>query len=228
MSVRAFTPVDSLVVTETLLKMGEERVNLLNRRSYRDSLATATRQLAESENALRRVQVSMTSYRDRGSDIDPEGSSRAQLSLVTTLTASLTQAKAQLQAMRGVISPSSPQYAALAARVRALDAQVAAQRGRLTGGSSAIASNLGGYEDLRIRQEFAAKRYEATAAAYQLARQEAQKKQLYVVTVVNPNLAVKALYPERLRIIATIFFSLLIAYGVIWFMQAGVRENVNT
>jgi capsular polysaccharide transport system permease protein len=36
---------------------------------------------------------------------------------------------------------------------------------------------------------------------------------------------VKSLYPERGRIVITVFFSLLIAYAVGWLMLAGVREH---
>ncbi|TZG27955.1 lipopolysaccharide biosynthesis protein [Sphingomonas montanisoli] len=227
LSVRAFSPADSRLIAETSLRMGEERVNLLNERSYRDSLMMAARQLDEAENNLRGIQVRLTKFRQVNNDIDPEGSGRAQISLLTQLTTRLAEARAELMAMRGSISPTSPQYVALANRVRSLDSQIAAQRQQLAGGTSAIAANLGNFEDLRIRQEFAAKRYEAAAASYQAAREEARKKQLYVVRVVNPNLPVKSLYPERTKTILTVFFSLLVAYAIFWFMRAGVKEHVN-
>jgi len=226
MSVRTFTPKDSLLIAQTLLRMGEDRINMLNERTYSDSLVTATRQLKEAEDSLAAIQVEMTHFRSMSSDIDPEGTGKAQTSLVTQMSSVLSTARAQLQTMNGIISHSSPQYIALAAHVRALEGQVAVQERKLTGQGS-IASSLGSYESLRVRQEFAAKRYEAAAAAYQSAREDARKKRLYLIRVVNPNMPVKALFPERGRIVLTTFLSLLAIYAVGWLMLAGVKEHAN-
>ena len=225
LQVRAFRPADSYAIINQLLRLGEERVNLINRRSQADALITARRQLAEAEGALVAIQTRMTSFRQLRGDLDPEGSGKAQIGLVTTLQGQISGARAQLNAMRGIISPSSPQYVAIAARVRALEAQLGAQTGKLTGDSSAIAGRLGNYQDLQIRQEFAAKRYEVAAANLEKARDTAMKQQLYIVRVVDPNLPVKSQYPERGKIVLTLFLSLTITFGIGWLLAAGVREH---
>ncbi len=222
---RAFRPADSHAITNELLRMGEERVNLINQRSQNDALITARRQLAEAEEGLVTIQRRLTAFRQERGDIDPEGSGRAQLGLVTTLEGQLASARAQLNSMRGIIAPSSPQFVATAARVRALEAQAAGQAGKLTAGGGAIAARLGNYQDLRIRQEFAAKRYEVAAAQLEKARDTAMKQQLYIVRVVDANMPVKSEYPERGQILLTVFLSLLVAYGIGWLLVAGVREH---
>jgi capsular polysaccharide transport system permease protein len=225
LKVRSFRPDDSYAIVSEMLKLGEERVNMINRRSQTDALATARRQIGEAEAGLIAIQSRMTAFRQNRGDLDPEGSGKAQIGLVTGLEAQLTAARAQLSAMQGIISPSSPQYVATAARLRALEGQVASQRGRLTSGGSAIAARLGSYQELQIRQEFAAKRYEVAAARLEKARDEAMKQQLYIVRVVDPNMPVKSEYPQRARVILTIFLSLLVAYGIGWLLVAGVREH---
>lgn len=225
LKVRAFRPEDSYAIINRMLQLGEQRVNILNSRSRTDALALARRQLTEAEEALIAIQRRMTVFRQQRGDLDPEGSGKAQIGLVTTLQGQLTNARAQLSAMRGIIAPSSPQYVATAARVRALEAQVASQTGKLTDGGGAIAARLGNYQDLQIRQEFAAKRYEVAAAGLEKARNDAMKQQLYIVRVVDPNMPVKSEYPERGKILLTLFLSLLIAYGIGWLLAAGVREH---
>jgi len=222
---RTFRPEDSYAIINQLLAMGEERVNLLNRRSQTDALKSARRQLAEAEQSLLEVQSRLTAFRQQRGDLDPERSGTAQLGLVTTLQGQLTAARAQLNAMSGIIAPSSPQYVATAARVRALEAQVAGQTGKLTSGGGAIAARLGNYQDLQIRQEFAAKRYEVAAANLEKARDTAMKQQLYIVRVVDPNMPVKSEYPQRGKLLLTVFLSLMIAYGIGWLLVAGVREH---
>jgi capsular polysaccharide transport system permease protein len=225
LQVRAFRPTDSYAIINELLAMGEGRVNEINRRSQTDQLSSARRQLAEAEQALLAIQSKMTGFRQARGDIDPEGSGKAQLGLVTTLEGQLTNARAQLNAMKGIIAPSSPQYVATLARVRALEAQVAGQSGKLTAGGGAIAARLGNYQELQVRQQFAAKRYEVAAANLEKARDAAMKQQLYIVRVVDPNMPVKSEYPKRGEIVLTIFLSLLVAYGIGWLLAAGVREH---
>ncbi|WP_016747176.1 capsule polysaccharide transporter [Rhizorhabdus wittichii] len=223
--VRSFRPDDSYAIINQLLGMGEERVNMLNRRSQADALKNAHRQLGEAEQGLFDIQRQLTAFRQQRGDLDPEVSGKTQLSLIATLQGQLTSARAQLNAMQGIIAPTSPQYVAVAARVRALEAQVASQAGKLTAGGGSTAARLGNYQDLQIRQEFAAKRYEVAAANLEKARDTATKQQLYIVRVVDPNVPVKSEFPERGKMLLTVFLSLLIAYGIGWLLAAGVREH---
>ena len=127
--------------------------------------------------------------------------------------------------MDGVIGANAPQYRAAAGQVRALEAQVAGQNNRIAGTGPSIASSLGDYENLVIRRENAARRYAAVAAQYDHARAEAERKQLYLVRVVEPNMPVKSLFPRSSQIVLTVFFGLALAYGIGWLLLAGVREH---
>lgn len=225
LTVRAFRPEDAFTINKLLLRLGEERVNQLNRRSYDDAVAASRRRLAEAEAAVAAIQGRITRFRQSRGDIDPQGSGQAQIGLVSRLQTDLSGGRAQLAAMGQLISPSSPQYVALARHVRSLEAEVARQSGRLAGGGGTIATDLGGYEDLRVRQEFAAKQYEAAAASLEKSREQAQRQQLYLVRVVDANLPVKSLFPQRERVLLTVFLGLLLAYGIGWLIVAGVREH---
>jgi capsular polysaccharide transport system permease protein len=225
LTVHAFSSQDSYDIVEHMLELGEARVNVLNRRSYADSIATAQRQLNDTERGLAKTQVAITHFRKNRGDIDPKASGEAQITLVSTLTADISNARAQLAAMGKMINHSSPQYQALSARVAALEAQLAAQSNRLTGDSRAIVNDISGYETLRMQQEFLTKRYEAAASSLEKAREQAQRQQLYVVRIVEPNLPVKALFPERGKIVLTVFVALLIAFALGWLIVAGMREH---
>ena len=227
LSVKAFSPEDALVLSRKLLSLGEEQVNAFNERTNAGEVGAAKRELEAAEKDMAEIQREMTEFRRTREDIDPAGTGKAQIGLVTELEASLAAQRARLKSIEGFISRSSPQYLSLAAQVRALEAQVAAQNSKLANnsGSKSIASRLGAYEELSVRQEFAGKRYVTAAAVYQQAVAEARKQQLYLVRVVEPNKPVKSLFPERGRIVLTLFFSLAIAYAIGWLMVAGVKEH---
>lgn len=225
LEVRTFSPSDSYDIAQKLLLMGEERVNQINERAMQGQVAASQRQLATAEAELADIQRRMTGFRRSNGDIDPAGSGKAQIGLVSQLTAELATARARLNSLRGFISADSPQYKAVAAQVASLEQQANIQNARLAGAGTSIANGLGTYEDLLVRQDFAAKRYSSAAAAFDEARAQAVKQQLYLVRVVNPNVPVKSQYPERGRIVITIFFSLALAYGIGWLMLAGIREH---
>ncbi|MGE3744683.1 MAG: lipopolysaccharide biosynthesis protein [Sphingomonadaceae bacterium] len=227
LSARTFRPNDSVSIVQNLLKLGEKRVNALNERTLSDAVAVSQAQLRKAEIALAGVQGQLTRFRQAKRDIDPPSTGQVQSQLVSSLEAELAQANAQLGGMASHVRPDSPQYAALASRAAALKRQVDTQAGRLTGGAGTIAAELGTYEKLKLEQEFAANRYSAAAASLEKARDEAIKQQLFIVRVVEPNMPVKALYPERLKIVLTIFASLLLIYGIGWLIVAGVKEHAS-
>jgi capsular polysaccharide transport system permease protein len=225
LEVKAFRPNDSYLVITNLLNMGEQRVNQLNQRSYDDSVRAALRSVDEAEKNARAIEAQMTNYRQGHGDVDPIISGTAQTNLLTQLQSKLIQARAQLSVMRTIIDPKSPLYQALLQNVTSLEAEVERQKGQLTGEGSTVASRLGGYEDLKVRQSFAAKRYEAAAAALEKAREQARRQSLYLLRIVDPSMPVKALYPKRAETLFTIFLSLLVAFSIGWLIAAGVREH---
>jgi len=223
--VRSFRPQDSYDLVNALLALGERRVNMLNQRAYNSALSVARSNLASAEDQAHRAQASMTAFRQGRRNIDPVATGQAQIELVKQMQASLATARAQLTAMAGSVSPSSPQFRAVTARVRALEGQVARESARLTGGANAIAADVGSYQDLMLRQQFASKRYDDAAATLQRAREQAGKQQLFIVRTVETNMPVKALYPRSAKIILTVFISLVLCYSLGWLIVAGVREH---
>lgn len=225
LKVRAFRPVDAFDVAKALLALGEQRVNMMNARSYADAVALSRKQRDETERELRALQTRMTNFRQTERDVNPAGSAEAQIGLVSKLQADLSAARSQLATTTELIGSRNPQADALRQQVRSLETQVVAQSGRLTGGANTIAVGLGGYEALSMQQQFLAKRYDAVSNAYEAARQQAVRQQLYIVRVVDANMPVRSQYPKRGISVLTLLAALLLIYGIGWLIAAGVREH---
>jgi capsular polysaccharide transport system permease protein len=225
LTVRSYRPEDAKALADDLLRLGEARTNMLNERMFADGLSAADRQVHEAEAMVEAVEGQMTSFRQAHRDADPERSGAAQIQLAATLQQQAAQARAQFDSMAAVLPRSAPQYAANARQVAALERQVASVKAGLAGSERSVAAGLGEYEKLQMRQQFAAKRYDAAQASYQSAREQLLKQQLFIIPVVKPNLPGKALYPERLTVVATVFFGLLFAYAIGWLILAGIREH---
>ena len=223
LTVHAFRPTDAHRIAETLLELGEQRVNLLNQRGLENAQRVAEQQLEQAEAAVTATEVKLTQLRQGEHDNDPDRSGAAQITLAATLQQQLVLARAELSTMQATISPKSPQYVAQAQRVQALEAQIEGQAGR----SSAMASGLSTYEALKVQQDFASKRYEAAASALQSAREQALKQQLYVVRIVEPNQPEEPLFPRRWLLVFSILCATLLVYGIGSLIVAGVREHAS-
>lgn len=203
----------------------EERINAINAQTYRDQVANAKLQFEVASRNLSEVEAQLTAYRLANADPDPANSGRAQIELVSGLTESLVAARAKLATMSGAISHSSPQYQAMVRQVQTLEAQVAAENAKIGGPKASLASRLGDYEHLVVKQTEAAQVYTAASINYKQAQADAMRKQLYLVRVVEPNTPVKSEYPKRFQIVLTVFATLFLAYAIGWLLLAGIKEH---
>lgn len=225
LKVRSFRPEDSYRIVRELIQLGEGRVNTLNRRNYANAVAMSQRQVSEAEANLAHVQGQITQFRRDERDFNPQVTGTSRTGMVTQMQGQLAIARAQESSMAAVLSPNSPQLIATRQRVAALSRQVNAETAKLSQGPGNVASGMGAYEEIKIRQELAGKRFEITSAALQRAQEDARRQQLFVVPVVDANMPVRALYPERTKIVVTAFLALLLTYGIGWLIAAGVREH---
>jgi len=141
------------------------------------------------------------------------------------MTPGLVAARARLNAMQGVISPSSPQYQAMARQVRMLEAQVSGQSAKIVGNDHSIANRLGDYEKLVIKRQEIAQVFAVSAGQLTQAQADAKRQQLYLIRVVEPNMPVRSEFPQRTSIILTVFGALFFAYAIGWLLWAGVKEH---
>jgi capsular polysaccharide transport system permease protein len=225
LTARGFRRDDAYKLASTLLSLGEQRVNDMNLRGFSDAVALSRRQLEEAERKIGTLQSRMTKFRQTGRDVDPAGTAQAQIGVVSRLTQELSAARAQLATTTSFLGETSPQVQALRQQVRSLESQLGSQNARLAGGGNAIAAGLGEFERLKVQQELLAKQYEAASTAFEQARQQAVRQQLYVVRVVEANKPVKSTYPRRALITVTLFCALLVIFGIGWLVAAGVREH---
>lgn len=225
LKVRSFRPEDSYRIISELTQLGEARVNTLNQRNYANAVAMSRRRVDEAEAAVAQVQGRITRFRRDERDFNPQTTGAARTGLVSELQGQLAVARAQESSMAAVLSPGSPQLVATRQRVAALSRQVGAETAKLSQGPGNVASGIGAYEGIKMRQEMASKQLELASTSLLRAQEDARRQQLFVVPVVDANMPVRALYPQRTKIVLTAFLALLLAYGIGWLIAAGVREH---
>jgi len=225
--VRSFRAEDSKAIAERLLGLSEEMVNRLNQRQLADALRIAREEYEIAEARLTRVQLDMTAFREREKAVDPARTAGITLEIIGKLDGALAQARAELTEALRFTRPDNPRVLQLQNRVAALEGQAATERARATVGDQALPQQIGAFERLNVERELARGMLASATASLERARMEAQKQQIFLQRVVEPNLAEYARYPKSIQTILYVFFCLSLLYGLLWLLVAGIREHAS-
>ncbi len=224
LEVRAFRPQDAQEMASALLDGGETLVNHLNDRADQDAVTETQRQIAEAEADLGLAEGRLTSFRNRERLIDPNRSSLVNLDLMGKLQADIATLEAERAGIASV-APQSPQLAGLDSRIKAYQRQAQDEQAKMAGENDSLAPMIGEYETLSLERDFADKKLASAATAAEEARLEARRKRLYLERIASPNLPDSASEPHRLQSLATALATLLLIYGSVALVLAGLREH---
>jgi capsular polysaccharide transport system permease protein len=113
-------------------------------------------------------------------------------------------------------------------RIQALESQIAEERRRTAGtGEGGLTAPVAAFERLRLEAEFGGRALVAATASLERAILEAQRQQVFLQRIVEPNLAERHRYPKRLASVLYVFLSLSVLYGLAWLVFAGAKEHAS-
>ena len=222
---RAFRPEDAQQMAEAQLAISEEFINQLSARARAASVQSAQAELDRAEQRVVASQLALTEWRQREQAVDPTGFAAIGQQGFSALENALNSTRTELQEKSSFMRADNPQIATLRNRIAALEARITAERTRLATGEAALPERLAAFERLSLEREFATKQLASAVASLESARMDAQRQQLFLSRVVQPNLAEYPLYPKAALTLLSIFGVLAMTYGVAWLLIQGVREH---
>ncbi|WP_135470025.1 capsule biosynthesis protein [Crenalkalicoccus roseus] len=223
--VRSFRPEDSRLVAQELLALSEELVNRLNRRLQEDSLRVAREEVARAEARLAEAQAALTAFRERERAVDPAQSAALALENLGRLEGALAQARAEMAEAQRFARADNPRILQIRNRIEGLSAQVAEERQRIASRDLGFSQQVGEYERLSTERELARTQLASATASLERALADAQRQQIFLLRVVEPNLAEWPRYPKATENVLYIFLCLSVGYGLAWLLIAGMREH---
>jgi capsular polysaccharide transport system permease protein len=224
LSVSAFTPENAYQINEKLLEMSESLVNQLNERGRQDMIRFATAEVATAEQKAKAAALAVSNYRNLKGVFDPEKQSALQLQQVSKLQDELIATKIQLAQIR-TLTQDNPQIPALQKQLETLQTEIDSETAKVAGGNRSLANKSTGYESLALERGFAEKQLAAALTSLEQARNDAQRKQLYLERIVQPSKPDVAMEPRRIRNVFATFVLGLIAWGILTMLLAGIREH---
>ena len=224
LSVSAFTSTDAYQLNEKLLEMSESLVNQLNERGRQDMILFASTEVATAEKKAKAAALAVSDYRNQNGVFDPEKQSALQLQQVSKLQDDLISTKIQLAQIRS-LTRDNPQIPSLQQRIKTLQSEIGSETAKVAGGDSSLANKSTEYEGLILERGFAEKQLAAALTSLEQARNDAQRKQLYLERIVQPNMPDVAMEPRRIRSVIATFILGLIVWGILTMLLAGIREH---
>ncbi|WP_429553873.1 hypothetical protein [Paraburkholderia sp. MM5477-R1] len=224
LKVHAFSADDAHRINAELLSMSEQLINRMNERAADDAVQFAQREVDQAAAKAKDAALSLASYRNNHTVFDPDKESAQQLIQLSGLHQQLYAAQNQLTVLEA-IAPVNPQIGALKANIASLQRQISDAESGVVGGKGSLSDKASSYARLQLDVQFADKQLASAMTALETARAEAQRKQLYLERLVEPNDPDIAIEPHRLKGILEVFGLGMIIWGILTLLVAGLHEH---
>jgi capsular polysaccharide transport system permease protein len=224
LTTRAYTSEDSLRMNQLLLEMSEVLINRLNERGRQDMISFAIQEVADAEKKSKAAALALASYRNEKGVIDPEKQSPTSLQQIAKMQDELIATK-NLLAQVHLVAKDNPQIQTLELSAKSLKTEIDAENIRVAGGDRSLASKAAVYQRLVLEKEFDDKMLASAMNTLEQARNEAQRKQLYLERIVQPSKPDAPMEPRRVQGVVATFILGLVAYGILTILMAGIREH---
>lgn len=194
--IKGFTAENANAVSRLLLDLSDYLINRLNNRIPIRTMSEAQRQVGLAAKRAKAARLALAQYQNSPELIDPAEQAGGAHEISNGLIAQRAALQAQLDQMqRGTLG--SPSIPALQNHVNALSVQIGAQDNRVVGSKDSIASKLGCYENLLVRQEFVTENLNTANVALVQSGADTQRQQYNLGRVVEPNFPEISLSPNR-------------------------------
>ena len=227
--VDAFDPQDALGTAKDVLRQSEELVNQITVRNRRDALARNQAEVDLTRAKLAEAREKTLQFRNSNVVLDPGSRAKSLSELMSKLNTERVDLIKDLSTNSASLSPDAPSQRFQRTRIGVIDQQLAELKKKLTDtqGKDTVSEQIGTFEQIKLEEQFAEQMYAISMSSYNKARQELEKQQLYLVTVVAPTLPESATFPRPFANTILLFFVLLCAWAIVVLLVASVEDHVS-
>jgi capsular polysaccharide transport system permease protein len=195
-SAQAFNPEDAQKIAGALMLAAEDLLNRMNQRSVEDAVAVADKSVEEAKARVVAIEQKLKTYRTQVGFINDRSENESAQKTITTLSTELAQLNATLQ-QQTMLTPDSPSMRSTRLQIASYEREIARRQALVAGGTGSLASKMGDLDALEMEMAIAQKEWASAEASRDVALQNARRQQLYLQTVVQPNVEDQASFPRR-------------------------------
>lgn len=228
--VRARDPEFAREIARLVVAESEAMINTLNEDARRDSMVNARAELDEALARLSAAREALAEFRARTQILDPLADIQGRMGVLNNLQQQLAEALVEHDLLIQTANPGDPRLQQLQRRIEVIEARITEERRNFAAQNVTVDNTdypalLAQYESLQVDQEFAEQTYRAALTAMDAARSNAERQKLYLATYIQPTLAQRAEYPQRvLLVVLTLFFSLVV-WAILALVYYSLRDR---
>ena len=226
----AFAPDDAQAIAVAVLAESTAMINNLSAIAREDAIGYAREDLETSLARLRTARQALTLFRNRTQIVDPTIDTQNQMGVLVTLQQQLADALIEGDLLRDTTSAGDARIVQADRRVEVIQNRIDAERQKLGLGNGdeggvVFADLVGEYEGLIVDREFAEVAYTTALASYDSSQAEARRQSRYLAAHVQPSLAQKAQYPERLKLVLLVALFSVLAWAILCLVYYSLRDR---
>jgi capsular polysaccharide transport system permease protein len=219
LDVQAFSPSDAHLIAATLLDMGEAFINRANERVLADLVRGADSQVRADQRRLDDDHLRMKAWRTANNDLDPDQLTQMVTQVMQGLENSLVSARSSATLSGGAVR------GAATLRVKAIEAQIAAEQRQLGEMERSYAARFYEYERLKEDIAFAKNAYQNDLGSLQIFRELAAQQGTYLLRIYGPHPPDNAADPQWVLILPLTLVGGAMAYGLLRMVMALGRDK---
>jgi capsular polysaccharide transport system permease protein len=226
--VRTFGRPDSVRLAAAIRARCDVVVNQLLERMRHDMIDRGENEVKIARDGVAAQRASLEQFRNARMLIDPLASAQSLNGTVTDLRDDLIQIEVRLASTRSSLSANSLQIKILEGERRKLADQIAALEGKITStnlDSSTVSKALVEYDRLDVKKTLAEERAALAERLLDNARADAHRHHVYLVSIEDPTLPQRSLFPRRGHMILMISLGALCVWSVVTLTLGNIRDH---
>lgn len=225
--VEAFQPHDAQLISQTLVKLAQQKLNSAFVGMREDALQFARTEVKQAETQLASVDEKLRNFRNSHTEIDPKASAQGVGAVTIALFGQLANTEAELRTTLSYAREDSPAVRSLRSRIGALKKQITENRGMLAGDhkEKPYADLLASYEGMMLDQKFAQEAYTSAMAFLASSRASLAHQHAYLVDFLAPTLPEEATEPRGARNVLVVFLASALLWLTGSLVASALREH---
>lgn len=228
--VLAFTPEDAQKITRAVFAESSRLINQMSDIAREDATRFAKDELDSAVERLRNSRYELAEYRSKTQIVDPTADIAAQMGLIESMKSQLAAAVVEYDVLSKTTVAKDPRIERLALRIDVIEQRIEKERKKFSSNENSetevdYATLVSDFERLSVDNRFAEENYTAALAAYYTAKADANRQTRYLAAHLQPTLAERAEYPERLKLMMLISAFAILGWSIFVLIYYSIRDR---
>lgn len=223
---QAFSPEMAQQITQALVREGEEFMNRMGHQLAQDQVDFLEKQVQERSRLALQARQRVLAYQNAKGLVSPQATAENLAGVINKLEAQLAELNARKTALLGYLAPKAPGIVELDLQINAVQKQISAEQGRLTGTKGQTLNRaVEEFQRLELDAQFMQEAYKSALVALEKGRVEATRTLKKVSVLQSASLPEYPLRPRRIYNIVVFTLIALALAAIVQLLAAIVRDH---